>query len=315
MNRSNILITKYFEENSFVNADIKSFNDFIDKELPRIIEENKDIEPTIIPPNVDEYKIKLDKIYVKAPEVTEADGSKKVIYPCEARLRKMTYAGQVFIEMSSHINGVQRETFKTQIGNIPIMLKSKFCHLNGLSRKELIEHGEDPDDPGGYFIINGSEKAIIKIEDLAPNKLLVEKMSIGVSTYTGKLFSERGSYKIPHTFEKLKDGIYYLTFTRVKRIPIVAIMKAMGVLKDEDIVKYIDLGDNSEVFINLLEFVDIKTEEDALDYIAKRIGITQAKEIRVARMQDVLDKYLFPHIGIEQEFRFLKSVNLAKYLK
>lgn len=117
------------------------------------------------------------------------------------------------------------------------MIKSRSCHLHGMNRDELISVGEDPDDFGGYFIVNGTEKTLIKIEDLAPNVLTVEKATTGISPYVGKLFSEKGSYKIPHTIERMKDGIYYLTFTRVKRIPLFLVIKALGMDKDEEIVK------------------------------------------------------------------------------
>jgi DNA-directed RNA polymerase beta subunit len=312
---SKLLIKKYFDESSFIAADIRSFNHFIEVELQKIIEENRVIEPTIIPSNVEEYKILLDKISITKPEITEADGSKRVIYPMEARLRKLSYSAPVFIEISSHINGAQRESFRTQIGSIPIMLKSKYCHLHGLSRDDLIDKGEDPDDPGGYFIVNGTEKALVKIEDLAANKFLVSESSGTTTKFEGKIFSERGSYKIPHTIEKLKDGIIYISFTRVKRIPLTVIIKALGVVKDEEIMKYIDLEDSSEVFINLYEFVDIKTEDDAVDYIAKRIGIMQTKEIRMERTREILDKYLVPHIGLEKVNRLSKAQNLCKMMK
>jgi DNA-directed RNA polymerase subunit B len=132
----------------------------------------------------------LDNIWVTKPEITEADGSKRNIMPSEARLRKLTYSAPIFMEVSAHINGVQREDFKLQIGNLPIMLKSKFCHLYGLKREELISAGEDPDDPGGYFVINGSEKVLVKIEDLAANRLMVERSSTGISDYVGKIFQK-----------------------------------------------------------------------------------------------------------------------------
>jgi len=312
---SKLLIKKYFDDSSFIEADIRSFNHFIEVELQKIIEENRIIEPTIIPSNVEEYKIMLDKISITKPEITEADGSKRVIYPMEARLRKLSYSAPVFIEISSHINGAQRESFRTQIGSIPVMLKSKYCHLHGLSSDELISKGEDPDDFGGYFIVNGTEKALVKIEDLAANKFLVSASSSATTQYEGKIFSERGSYKIPHTVEKLKDGMVYLSFTRVKRIPLIVIIKALGVVKDEDIMKYISLEDSSEVFINLYEFIDIKTEDDAVDYIAKRIGIMQTKEIRMERTREILDKYLLPHIGLEKKDRSSKAQNLCKMLK
>ncbi|MGM5480650.1 MAG: DNA-directed RNA polymerase subunit B'' [Nanobdellota archaeon] len=309
------LLSKFFEENSLVRDNLDSFNDFVQQELIKIIEENKEIEPTIIPPNVEDFKIKLDNITVTKPEITEADGSKRNIFPSEARLRKITYSAPIFLEVSSHINGVPRENFKLQVGNLPIMLKSKHCHLYGLSRDELIKAGEDPDDPGGYFVINGSEKVIVKIEDLASNRLMVEKAKTGISPYVGKIFSERGSYKIPHSFERLKDGLYYLTFTRVKRIPVVLLIKALGLTKDEEIMKSIDLGEHPEVFVNLFEFVDIKTREDALDAIAKKIGITQSRDIRIQRVEEILDKYLLPHLGVKEEERLFKAINISKSLK
>ncbi|MEK6822991.1 MAG: DNA-directed RNA polymerase subunit B'' [Nanoarchaeota archaeon] len=309
---SKLLMQKYFEENSFVRSAIESFNNFVDHELQIILEENKVIEPTIIPPNVDSFKIKLDKIWVTKPEITEADGSKRPIYPVEARLRKISYAAPVYIEVSAHVNDVQRESFTTQIGSLPIMLKSNVCHLSTMSQDELIEKGEDPADPGGYFIINGTERVIITVEDLASNVCMVTDWKDGV---VAKLFSERGSYKIPHTVEKGKDGLFYLTFTRVKKVPLVLVVKALGLLKDEDIMTMISPDKQyDDVLINLFEFVSVKTSEEAMDQVAKRIGITQAKDVRLERIEDIIDRYLFPHVGLGTEFRHQKAVNLCKML-
>jgi len=316
MDKEKILVKKYFEQQTFVDSNIESFNNFIEKEIQEIVNENKEVSPTIIPPDIDEFKIRFDRIWVEKPELTEADGSKRAIYPVEARLRKITYSAPVYIDVSAHINGVQRESFTTMIGNLPIMLKSKYCHLNNISRDDLIKHGEDPDDPGGYFIINGTEKALIIIEDLAANRFLVEKASTGPSEYIGKVFSEKGSFKIPHTIERMKDGIFYLSFTRVKRVPLITILKALGAVKDEDIMNFVSTKKQyDEVLVNLYEFVDIKTEEDAVDAVAKAIGITQAKEIRIERMKEILDKYLLPHLGIRPEDRIFKAYNLCKMLK
>ena len=312
---SKLMIKKYFDDNSFVGSSIASFNHFVERELQNIVDENKEIEPTIIPPNVESFKIRLDKIWITKPEITEADGSKRSIYPVEARLRKLSYSAPIFIEVSSHINDVQRESFTTQIGNLPIMLKSNYCHLNKLKRDELVAFGEDPDDEGGYFIVNGTERVLVNIEDLASNTFLVESSS-GVTEFVGKLFSEYGPYKIPHSIERLKDGIYYLSFTRVKRVPLIVVLKALGMTKDEDIMRSISGEDqHDEVLINLFEFVGIKSEEDAIDAVAKKIGITQAKDVRLERMNEIIDKYLLPHVGVKQSDRLLKAHNLCKMLK
>ncbi|MBI4150578.1 DNA-directed RNA polymerase subunit B'' [Candidatus Woesearchaeota archaeon] len=312
---SKILFEKYFQDNSLVGSNIESFNDFVDRILQHVVDESKIIEPTIIPPNVESFRIRLDKIIVGKPEITEADGSKRPIYPTEARLRKISYAAPVYLEVSSHINDVQRESITTQIGSLPIMLKSKLCHLHGLNRDDLIEKGEDPDDPGGYFVINGTERVLVNVEDLAANSFTVEHDG-GTSEYVGKVYSEYAALRVPHTFERLKDGVFYLSFTRVKRVPLVLVLKALGLIKDEDIMHAVS-GDKQfdEVLINLFEFVNVKNSDDAVDTIAKKVGITQAKEVRMERMDELLDKYLLPHIGITKDVRLAKARNLCKMLK
>ncbi|MFT4312824.1 MAG: DNA-directed RNA polymerase subunit B'' [Candidatus Woesearchaeota archaeon] len=313
---TNKLLRSYFDEISPIRSSIKSFNDFVDNRLQEIIELNGIIQPTIIPSNFDEFFIRLDKISVGKPEITEADGSKRDLFPLEARLRGLSYAAPIFLEVSVHVNGIQRETFSTQIGNLPIMLRSKYCHLAKLSREDLIKKGEDGDEPGGYFIINGTEKVLIHIEDLAPNRFMVESKKIGPSKLNGKIFSEYGSYKIPHTLEKLTDGVTYLSFTRLKRVPLFLVLKALGMQKDEDIFRYIGLDDlQDDILVNLYDSVGVKDVESAMDAIAKKAGITQTKEIRLERVSDILDRYLLPHIGVTTEHRLQKAQNLCKMFK
>src|SRR3989344_3401811 len=125
------IIKKYFNEHSLIQSNIESFNNFIERGMQDIIKEIGDIIPTIIPEDIQEFKIKLDEITIGKPQITEADGSKRDIYPIESRIRKVTYAAPIMLKISAHIDGVQRESFVTQVGKLPIMLKSKFCHLHG----------------------------------------------------------------------------------------------------------------------------------------------------------------------------------------
>ncbi|MBT3297590.1 DNA-directed RNA polymerase subunit B'' [archaeon] len=312
MDRS-ILIEKYFADKKFVDSNIRSFNNFIDSGLKEVVEENKEAEPSIIPHNIESFKIRFGKISVGKPQVIEADGSKRAIFPSEARLRKISYSAPIFLEVSTYINEIQRENFVAEVGKLPIMLRSKYCNLHAMSRDELVKHGEDPTDPGGYFVINGTEKVLVNIEDLAANNLIIEQDNTG--KYVGRVFSSAGSYKIPHSFE-LKNGFFYMSFTRIKTAPIVVVLKALGVLKDEEIMKLISPDKMyDEVLLNLLEFSDIKSSEDAIDYIARKSGFTQTKEIRVERTQETLDKFLFPHIGMDKSSRMDKARNLCKMLK
>ena len=311
-----LLIKKYLEQTSLVDANIISFNNFIEHHIQQIVKEIGDIIPTVIPQDCEDFRVKMEKIWITKPSIIEADGSKRDIYPMDARLRRITYSAPLHLEISVHIDGVQRESFSTQIGRIPIMLKSKYCHLTGLNEQELIGKGEDPHDTGGYFILNGNERVLITVEDLAGNRLFVEQNKVGPIKYTGKLFSEKGSYRVPHVLEQTRDGIISLSFTRFTKIPVITVIKALGILKDSEIVNTIS-GDKQydDIFINLYHAIDVKNEEDALEAVAKRVGFTQPKEVRLEKVKENLDRYLLPHLGVDPKLRKEKAINLCKLLK
>lgn len=62
--------------------------------------------------------------------------------------------------LSWWINGIQQTSIEKDIGEIPVMLRSKFCNLHGLSPKELVDKGEHESEWGGYFVVKGHEKLI-----------------------------------------------------------------------------------------------------------------------------------------------------------
>ncbi len=98
-------------------------------------------------------------------------------------------------------------------------------------------------------------------------------------------------------------------------MPLMVVIKALGLVKDNKIMEQVDLGTNSEVLVNIHEFSDIKSEEDALEYMAEKMGVTQSKEVRLERMREILDKYLLPHVGGEPDDRIMKAHNLCKMMK
>ena len=53
---------------------------------------------------------------------------------------------------------------RVYMGKIPIMVQSDFCILKGLDSHARYYMGECRNDHGGYFIINGKEKAIVSHE-------------------------------------------------------------------------------------------------------------------------------------------------------
>ncbi|TNN33626.1 DNA-directed RNA polymerase I subunit RPA2 [Liparis tanakae] len=82
------------------------------------------------------------------------------VYPAECRGRRCTYKGKIVADVSWSINGVPKGIIKQSLGQVPIMVKSKMCNLQGMSPTELVKHHEEAEEMGGYFIVNGNEKVI-----------------------------------------------------------------------------------------------------------------------------------------------------------
>ena len=84
------------------------------------------------------------------------------------------YSAPLYVDISKTViregeAPIETQHQKTFIGKIPIMLRSTYCLLNGLTDRDLTELNECPLDPGGYFVINGSEKVLIAQEKMATN--------------------------------------------------------------------------------------------------------------------------------------------------
>ena len=196
-----LIVKKYLENHSLVESNITSFNDFIQFRMQEIVDE---IQNTL---ENDDFEIRLGKISVGKPRVIEADGSSSKVMPFETRLRKLTYAAPVHLELTIKKDG-NVDSELVEIGKIPIMVKSKACNTSGLNKDDLIKNYSDPMDPGGYFIIKGNERVMVMAEDLAENQPFIEDNKKGETTL--KLFSSKGTYRIPITIAEDKKGIFDL---------------------------------------------------------------------------------------------------------
>jgi len=307
-----ILFYKYFEDNYVLATQIESFNYFADVEISEIVREVGEIEPKILPPGIKELKLRFERAWLSKADYIEKEGIPRVIYPNEARIRNITYSGPVYVEFSVIENGTLRSKHVVNIGRLPIMVKSRYCNTYGLSEEELIKLGEDPYDTGGYFIINGTERVLVMSEELATNKFYVEQGQ-GPIKYRGFIFSESRTLSIPHRMELLKDGIIYLTFGKYRKVPLIPIIKALGLDKDFEIAKLINEEDNfEEVYLNLYEFSEIQDSDQAMLWLANKLKFTGSDEVKKEKVRIMLDAQLLPHIGTSLEDRLFKAYNLAK---
>ncbi len=300
-----LVVKKYLEEHSLVESNIISFNNFIEKRMQEIVNE---IAETI---TNEDFEITLGKIELGKPKVIEADGSSSLITPHEAKLRNLTYAAPITLELTvKKDDQVDSET--VEIGKIPIMVRSKLCNTYGMSREQLIETYHDPLDPGGYFIIRGNERVMVMAEDLAENQPFIETNS--KDELTLKLFSSKGTYRIPVLISESKEGTIEISFSKFKDIPAIVILKTLGLIKESDIARYIGKETDS-VIVNLYEFASIDTKEDAMLYISEKTNLQGTKKEILDRVKQRIDSYLFPHISQKKEDRLKKAITLCKLIK
>lgn len=205
------------------------------------------------------------------------------------------------------------------VGKLPVMVKSKVCHLSREHDESLFLVNECPYDQGGYFVINGSEKVLIAQERSAANIVQVfKKAQPSPYTYTAEIRSalEKGSRLISSLMLKLygkgdsaRGGFgqtIHMTLPFVKSdLPVAIVFRALGVVSDEDILNHICYDRKDSQMLEMLrpcieEAFCVQDREVALDFIGKRgnrdqAGLGREKRIRVAR--DILQKETLPHIS------------------
>ncbi|BDC36253.1 DNA-directed RNA polymerase subunit B [Candidatus Methanoliparum sp. LAM-1] len=232
----------------------------------------------------------------------------------DCRIRGISYSAPLYLEMALFDNGDMLDKKDVEIGYMPIMLRSDYCNLHNLTDEEIIKKGEDPNDPGGYFIINGIERVVMTLEDLAPNKIFLgQDVSDNGTVDYAEVISQKKGYRSRIIVEKDKKSILYIKSPFLpKKENFITFIKALGIETDEEIVNLI--ADSPETTKVVLENLDeSKTKDEAIDEIGKRLAPGQPKEYRIKRVEYVLDRIL-PHLEddrIKKAFFLGKMANMS----
>jgi len=151
-------------EQAVVNH-VASFNEFLDHGLDQI---SKLIPPCVIEPrdgSEPSLRVTIEELSILKPVNYTDTGRASVlrprIYPCDARLSHGTYLCPLKCKLGLRLGEAAAKTvLDTDLGQIPAMVRSKVCNLDGVPPEELALHGEDGTEAGGYFIVNGTEKVV-----------------------------------------------------------------------------------------------------------------------------------------------------------
>lgn len=281
-----------------INNHIDSFDYFLDTGF---MEGIKAIEPFhyILPDN-QKLEVRVTNYKLFKPQVDSTCYAKnKDLYPSECRERAVSYMGKLNLEFVWYLNGNFMGSLEETAGQIPVMVKSKLCHLAKAPPKQFIRHKEDAEELGGYFIINGNERIIRMLIAVRRNN------PIGLSRNTWKdsfpFYSEFGvSMRCVGPGEKNQNMVlHYLTngtaklkvFYNAKSVtmPVVMILRALVDYSDKKIFerltssysgKEIRFFENSVItMMKLLKQHGINRQTDALNHIGSKLKQYQSQEI------------------------------------
>ncbi|KAL4221906.1 DNA-directed RNA polymerase I subunit RPA2 [Mactra antiquata] len=142
-----------------VRPHVQSFNCILHEGLAEIVKHLNPVEFSL--PNNDRVSLTIEDIVLASPAVNEKAVCRTTkVYPAECRVRKTSYKGTLQATIGFTVNGEKGAPIARKIGQIPIMVKSEVCNLSKLTPKQLIKHGEEAEEMGGYFIVNGIEKVV-----------------------------------------------------------------------------------------------------------------------------------------------------------
>jgi len=321
------LLDQYFQTTAYpyTRHHLDSYNQFLEKDLPAIIQSQnplivlKDLIPNT---NTYEYKVEIyvggidgKAISIGTPTLQHRGGEEiRLLFPNEARLRSLTYAAGIFVDLlirvtfGHTIEGKPsvREAVLNQfpLAQIPVMLHSKACLLYNKPSEFLQSVGECPYDQGGYFIIAGSEKILITHQEQAFNTLYIQNQERDPQIATYASISclnpesrqvRRLTFSVIRKSEALHVGLPYVR----KSVPICILFRALGIQSDEEIAEMIFSNLDSEE-ARLFEPYLISCFNDAypiLDtYSAIEYIKTLTKGFGEAHVIDILHNQTFIHV-------------------
>ena len=306
------------------------YHQFIEEIIPyMLIQEQNNFYESVGEKTIYTHGFSCTNIKIKPPTF---ENDNEIKFPTDARKNHLNYFGTVvadiqqFVDRMDAITGIKDRKYTSQIevetpiANIPIMIKSKYCATN--IKQDL--KGECKIDPGGYFIVNGSEKIVMSMEKMVDNKILVftkkdTTFEDGLQ-YMAQINSRKNDWSDNLqilTIKNRKDGVLLVTTSsQLVDIPLFILLRALGVESDQMIISYINNDLTDVKVLNLLrssisastddEGRLIRTKEQAIDYIINRMRrnkrISQTDEnVAKAQKKMYLDKIfkqdLLPHLG------------------
>ncbi|RDX90000.1 DNA-directed RNA polymerase III subunit 2, partial [Mucuna pruriens] len=267
------LLPEFLKVRGLVKQHLDSFNYFVRTGIRKIVRANNLMVASRYP----HIYLRFLNVRIGKPSIT-VDGLTEDLTPQTCRLSDQTYAAPILVDVEytqgSHDNPRKERRPNIVIGRMPIMLRSCCCVLYGRDEAELAKLGECPLDPGGYFVIKGTEKVILIQEQLSKNRIIIEtdKKANIIASVTSS--TEKIKTKTVIVMENERLWLQLNQFP--KKVPLMVVMKAMGMESDQEVVQMV--GRDPRYSLLLLPSIEectkckVYTQEQALDYLDSKEG-------------------------------------------
>ena len=300
-----LIVDSYFHSYDLARQQIESYNDFVTNGIESVISDQSVIVG-------EDVTLTFSDISISKPAFHE-DNVVTPMYPMEARLRNANYSGRLYVKVkvepnlkteengNNHVQEIIEQ--KMHFADIPVMLKSDFCHLHNFRGSDdvALRKNECPYDLGGYFIVNGSEKFIVSQERMSWNYVYITKK---VDVFIAETRSIGKNGKISTMYMKYpgsKEKEIVVNIPHIKKdIPVPLLLLALG-CEHKDIPRLMGIEDDPEILqiVNdcIAKCSSIDTRQNALRLIGKYFMYDSRNSSTLSEIaRDNLQNEFLPHL-------------------
>jgi DNA-directed RNA polymerase beta subunit len=351
-----------------VNHHVESGDNFYDG-IKQIMMEGFRIQKDVYPDRKEDGKV-VKKIHcevfvtdvkMSAPTtIVYGSGTKTTLYPTQALRCDKNYSCSISIDYrveatAEYEDGSTVSRSEEQkdfhLVKLPVLKGTKLCNTFGRSREELIRLGEDPSDPGGFFLVRGGEWIPECTENIAFNQLKIYRTT-GSKTKSRALIRCEFISRPGDTYQNsdmvliqlFPDNRLVIEIARDKlssiNIPFFLLFRAFGWSDDKTLYDHIvmDMDDPSHAkLIQIMDTsmrakygkADYRSFTDSIAALGAIVRMIPSERLRgyeikendkhlAKAMQDVrqiFDMYCLPHLGMVPSARPKKLRFLAMLIR
>lgn len=269
-------------------------------------------------------RLSFDGLEIHRPFKIQKRGSKDTgapdhrMLPKECREQSLTYGGSIFLKVKLEYRGNVVFNEYRDAGVLPVMLRSCMCNLSDI--QNLYEAGEDPREPGGYFIVDGYDRMVRFHVAQKRNFVFVHKKKSKDSAYTDYSVSIRSVSEEQigqkNEIKYCVDGnMHFKVYVnkRVYLIPVALLLRALVNCTDEEI--FIALGSDQRVLAMLAGMKEYPcySQKECWEYIGARFKSILKIEDHGECGRLFIDSVILPHLN-KSEDKYLLIIEAIKKL-